>query len=240
MNEIQPDAQAFKDQVVIVTGAGRGLGQALALAFAHHGAIVAVNDLSPVNLDETVAQIQADGGRVKDYIFDVAKKIPVQTMLQQIVADFGRVDILVNNAGVAPRAQVLEMDEWDWHRTMDVNLGGAFFMMQVVGRIMRQQGGGVIVNIALSERWAQTLTGRAAFVASKAGLVGLTRLAAHELAAEQIRVHAVCPPGLSFFESGDFSTAVTVDLSAVVNQVLWLCGSQAKDLKGQVIEIEEA
>jgi 3-oxoacyl-[acyl-carrier protein] reductase len=240
MNEIQPGAQAFKDQVVIVTGAGRGLGRALALAFANLGAIVAVNDLSPVNLDETVARILADGGRVKDYIFDVAKKIPVQTMLQQIVADFGRVDILINNAGVAPRAQVLEMDEWDWHRTMDVNLGGAFFMMQVVGRIMRQQGGGVIVNIALSERWAQALTGRAAFVASKVGLVGLTRLAAHELAAEKIRVHAVCPPGLSFFETGDFPATASVDSTAIVRQVLWLCSSQAKDLNGQVIEIEEA
>lgn len=240
MDQNQPGASAFKDQVVLVTGAGRGLGRALALAFAHQAAIVAANDLSPVNLDETVAQILADGGRVKDYIFDVAKKIPVQTMLQQIVADFGRVNILINNAGIAPRAQILEMDEWDWHRTLDVNLGGAFFMMQVVGRIMRQQGGGVIVNLALSEREAHMLPGRSAFVASKVGLVGLTRLAARELAAEQIRVHAVCPPGPVFFDAGDFSAKATIDMTAIIRQVLWLCSSQAIDLNGQVIEIEEA
>jgi NAD(P)-dependent dehydrogenase (short-subunit alcohol dehydrogenase family) len=187
----------FKDRVVLVTGAGRGLGRAIAAAFSAGGAILALNDLTPINLDETLQHILSAGGQAKDYIFDTAKKTPVQTMVQQILADWGRIDILINNAGVSPRAAILEMDEWDWHRTLDVNLGGPFFMTQVVGRVMQQQGGGIIVNIAASAAWMEQLENRAAFIASKAGLVGLSRAAARELAPYAIRVHAVCPSALS-------------------------------------------
>ena len=186
----------FKDQVVLITGAGRGLGRAIAQAFAQQGAILAVNDLTPVNLDETVKIIRAAGGQVRDYVFDISKKTPVQTMVQQIQADWGRIEILINNAAVSPQAAILDMDEWDWHRTVDVNLGGPFFMLQVVGRVMREQGGGTIVNVAASEAWMGQLEKRAAFVASKTGLAGLTRAAAQELAAYGIRVHAVYPADL--------------------------------------------
>ena len=234
-----PPSLDFSGKVVLVTGAGRGLGRAIAEAFAQSGARLALNDLTPINLDETAAHIRAAGGRAEEYIFDTAKKIPVQTMLQEALADFERIDILVNCAGVMPRDPFLDMDEWDWHRTIDVNLGGPFFMMQSVGRIFRQQGGGTIVNIAAAEAWLKQISGRAAFVASKAGLAALTRAAANELAAYNIRVNAVCPAGIetdgSPPETGSQPTP-PAHLAEAVAAVLALC-HPSNTATGQILEI---
>lgn len=186
----------FSNQVVLITGAGRGIGRALAEAFAAEGARVAANDLSPINLDETIHQIQAAGGEARDYIFDVARKMSVQAMIETIRDDYGRIDILINNAGVEPRSSLLEMDEWDWRRTLDVNLSGPFFLIQSAARVMSEQGGGVIVNLAASLHTPCGPAGRGAFTASKLGLIGLTREAARELAPLGIRVNAVCPEGI--------------------------------------------
>jgi 3-oxoacyl-[acyl-carrier protein] reductase len=106
---------------------------------------------------------------------------------------FGSIDILVNNAGVEPHGSLLTMDEWDWDRTIAVNLKGPFLMTQSVGRVMADQGGGVIINIGSIAGRAHGLAERAAYVASKTGLLGLTRESARELAEHSIRVNAVCP-----------------------------------------------
>jgi NAD(P)-dependent dehydrogenase (short-subunit alcohol dehydrogenase family) len=180
----------FKDEVVLVTGAGKGAGRAVAEAFAAREAILAVNDVSPVNLDETVKHIREAGGRVKDYVEDVAKKMPVQTLLNQVLDDWGRIDVLVNCAEVEPVHALLDMDEWDWQRTLDVNLSGAFLLTQSLGRIMREKGGGVIVHVGERAKGPEQ---RAGYFASKAGLAAFSALAAVELADFGIRVFHVQP-----------------------------------------------
>jgi len=179
----------LKDKIVLITGAGKGSGRLLARAFAEQGAIVAANDVSPVNVEEVVDQILAKGGQAKAYIDDIAKKVAVQNIINQVEDDFGHIDFLVNHAAVEPNIPLLEMDEWDWHRTLDVNLTGAFLMTQSMGRVMRSRGSGVIINLITSQD-ADNM-GKAAFVASMRGLDGFTRQAARELNPHGIRVYAV-------------------------------------------------
>ena len=174
---------------MLITGAGKGSGRLLALAFAERGAYVALNDISPINLEQVLDQIVAKGGRAKTYIDDVAKKVGAQSIINQVVDEFGHIDILINHAEVEPHVPLLDMDEWDWHRVIEVNLTGAFLMTQSVGRVMRAQGSGAILNlIAATAREAGQAT---AFLASMAGLRGFTLQAAQELRPYGIQVHAV-------------------------------------------------
>jgi NAD(P)-dependent dehydrogenase (short-subunit alcohol dehydrogenase family) len=199
---LKMDKQDFKGKVVLITGAGKGCGRRLAGAFARQGGTVAANDISPLNVEEVVAGIHSQGGRARAYIDDVAKKVAAQALVKQVLDDFGRIDILVNHASVEPRSPLLDMDEWDWHRVLDVNLTGAFLMTQSVGRVMREQGGGVIVNLVtpvsgVSEADRDPRNGgdgssqRAAFFASMAGLESFSQQAARELAPYGIRVHTL-------------------------------------------------
>lgn len=175
----------FTDKVVLITGAGKGAGRTLALAFAERGAVVALNDISPVNVDQVVAEILACGGRAKAYIEDVAKKVGAQYLVNSVEEDFGSIDILVNHAAVEPHTPLLEMDEWDWHRTLDVNLTGAFLMMQSTARVMKGKGKGEILNIV-------TESGKgAAYLSSMAGLAALSHQAGLELNPHGIRVHTI-------------------------------------------------
>ncbi len=224
----------FLDRVVLVTGAGRGVGRAVATAFAAQGGILALNDLTPINLDETVRQILAAGGRAKPYIFDVAKRMPVQAMVDQVTQDWGRIDTLVNAAVVRPHASLFAMDEWDWNRTLEVNLGGAFYAIQAVGRVMQRQGGGSIVNLGIplltegkGSSSSEVTRHSAAYLASKEGLRGLTRLAAAELAADQIRVNAVC------LEQAGSGEVIPPEQAAAL--VLRLCSPSAAQVTGQLI-----
>ena len=175
----------FKDKIVLITGAGKGAGRALALAFAERGAIVAANDISPVNVDLVVSEIVSRGGRAKTYIEDVAKRVGAQVLVNSVEEDFGGIDILVNHAAVEPHTSLLEMDEWDWHRVLDVNLTGAFLMMQSVARVMKGKGRGEILNIV-----AESGAG-AAYLSSMAGLRALSGSAALELIPHGIRVRTI-------------------------------------------------
>ncbi len=239
----------FTDAVVLVTGAGRGIGRAIALAFARQGAILAVNDLTPINLTDTVAQIRSLGGQAKDYVFDIAKQMPVEGMVAEVLQDTGRIDILVNNAGVHPYVALLDMDEWDLRRTLDVNLCGPFFTTQCVGRAMRAQGGGQIINIAAAIGYQ--VKDSAAFLASKMGLIGLTRAAAIELAPYNIRVNAICPGWIDTesLAAGPAQEQAQAWLEQnpldclgrpeqVANLVLSLCSPASGGVTGQAINLD--
>lgn len=184
VNSVRNMSSDLKKKVALVTGAGRGTGRTIAQALSERGAALAVNDITPINLDETVVNIRASGGQVRSYVSDIAKKMPVQGLVRSALEDFGRLDILVNCAEVKPRKTVLEMDDWDWQRTLDVNLTGAFLLTQVAGRVMREQGGGVIVHCGGPLEGP----GRSACAAGRAGLEAFAAAARLEWEGSSVRI----------------------------------------------------
>jgi NAD(P)-dependent dehydrogenase (short-subunit alcohol dehydrogenase family) len=243
---------SFKDKVVLVTGAGRGIGKAIALAFAHEGACVAVNDINPDSCTAAASEINSIGGEAIACHADVSSKLAVQTMLIDIEDRWGRIDILIDNAGVEPHKPIVAMDEADWDRTIDVNLKGAFICSQSVGRMMVKQGGGVIVNIASIAGRAAGLRDRSAYVASKTGLIGFTKECAREFAAHNIRVNAVCP-GVIITEMTahlrdneaqlkkwleDIPLGRLGEPDDVTGLVLFLCSDAARYITGQAINVD--
>lgn len=186
-----PRRGAFSGKVVLVTGAGRGSGRALVEAFAREGARVAANDIVPTNLISLLASVQAAGGEARPYVFDVAMRMQAQVLVEEIMADWGRLDILVNHAAVDPHDGLFELDEWDWRRALDVNLSAPFFLIQAAAGVMRRQGGGIVVLLG-----AELPGGGIAYQASKEGLLGLTRAAAQEAASGEMRVEILHPKPL--------------------------------------------
>ena len=241
----------FADKVVLITGAGRGAGRQVALAFSSLGAVVAANDINPISLDETVNLVLQASGKAEAYVFDIAKRMPIEGLVTQVVERFARIDILINHASVQPDTSLLEMDEWDYHRTLDVNLGGPFFTMQQVGRVMRQQGGGAMVNLISAPGQGRIQKGHAAHLASQAGVMGLTYAAASELAAYHIRVNSVFfgapEPGLVPSWEWDkaayhhwqasFPSIGKGEYQELVKIVLFLCSNAAASMTGLVIPV---
>lgn len=185
----------LKDKVVLITGAGKGSGRTLAKSLAEQGAHIAANDISPINVEDVVSEINDQGGHAKAYIEDVAKKVGAQLLVKQVEDEFGHIDVLINHASVQPQTALLNMDEWDWHRVLDVNMTGSFLMTQSVGRVMRDQGSGVIINLIAAKQASGKDEAQpkenAAFIATMKGLEGFTQQAAQELSPYGIQVHNV-------------------------------------------------
>jgi len=174
----------------LITGAGKGTGRLLAEEFAERGAVIAANDISPMNVEDVVKNIISNEGKAKAYIEDVAKKVGAQALIKDVEDDFGTIDILINHAAVEPHVALLKMDEWDWHRVLDVNLTGAFLMMQSVGRVMKEKGSGVIISLVKES--SETLKKEAgAYFTSQAGLRELSNQLHIELNPYHVQVFAV-------------------------------------------------
>ncbi len=218
-------AVSLAGKVALIGAAGREPGRSVALALARASARIAANDLTPMGLDETVEQIQSLGGVARDYVDDVSKGLPARALVARVVEDFGRLDILVNFAGARPQAPVLDMDEWDWQRTLDFNLNGPFLMMRAAGRIMSDRGGGIILNVI--GPGPSTEPGQAAYNASTAGTLALAQTAAAEFLAYNICVHAICAG-----KSDPGSAELVAQLA------LFLCSPQASGLTGQVFRLD--
>ncbi|GII63309.1 short-chain dehydrogenase [Sphaerisporangium krabiense] len=183
----------FKDKVVLITGAGSGIGRAVALGFAREGAQVVVTGRRRGPLDHTVKLIEADGGHGAAIPADVTRSQEVRELVDEIVRRYGRLDIAVNNAGVLFKAEVADIDEDDWARTLDTNVTGVMLSMKHEIAAMLRTGSGVIINVSSQLGAHIRIPGLGAYAASKAAVTALTRTAAKEYARHGIRVNTVSP-----------------------------------------------
>ena len=235
----------FKDKIVMVTGGAAGIGRVTAEAFAREGAKLAICDVNPETGEAAATSLGAEASFEK---VDVANETAVSEWTDQVVKRYGRIDVLVNNAGITRDALLLRMKASDWDLVMNVNLKGAFLCSRAVVRYMAQQRSGRIVNVA-SVVGVVGNAGQANYVASKAGLIGLTKTVAREFAARGITVNAVAP--------GFIETQMTAVLSEKVKEgflsqiplgragtaeevasaVTFLASDQAAYLTGQVLHV---
>ncbi len=190
---IESSHSSLADKVVLVTGAGGGIGSAIARRFSTVGSTVVVNDVDAATASAVAAQITDDGGSAIAIAADVADSEAVASMVDQAMEAHGRIDVLVNNAGlVSPMLHFFEADEAWWRRIIDVNLTGHFLVSHPIARIMAQQGGGSIINMSSG---GATRAHRAftAYDATKGGIEALTRAMALDLGPYNIRVNALMP-----------------------------------------------
>jgi NAD(P)-dependent dehydrogenase (short-subunit alcohol dehydrogenase family) len=243
----------FTGRAVIVTGGGRGIGQATARAFAAEGAELLVLGRTVADLEDTVAQITADGGRAWLLPCDVTDEAQVDEAAARAAARWGRIDVLVNNAGIDDDTPFLEIDRGRWREVIDTNLTGVFLMSQAVAREMAKAGAGVILHTASID--ASGGDGPyAAYNASKAGLLGLNRTLALELAAHGIRSNCVSPgfthtvmtekavgPELLEYLNGSFARVPMKRLvrpEEVAQAFLFLASDQASAITGIDLRVD--
>lgn len=188
---------SLKGKVAVVTGGGRGIGQAIAFGFAKSGAKVVITSRKAQELEDTAAEIRAFGGEAFPLPAHLGRMDEIQKMVDTVVDRFGRIDILVNNAGASPAmASVLESDERLWDTVMNLNLKGVYFVSQAVARIMKKQGGGKIINISSVDGFNPE-PGVSVYSVSKAGVRMVTRAFASELAQLNIQVNTIAPGPIS-------------------------------------------
>jgi NAD(P)-dependent dehydrogenase (short-subunit alcohol dehydrogenase family) len=243
----------FADRTVIVTGGGRGIGQATALAFAAEGGDVLVLGRTVADLEDTVAQITASGGRAWLLPCDVTDGDQVDDAVARSLARWGRIDVLVNNAGIDDDTPFLKIDRARWRAVIDTNLTGVFLTSQAVGREMAKAGRGVILHTASID--ASGGDGPfAAYNASKAGLLGLNRTLALELAAYGIRSNCVSPgfthtvmtekavgPELLSYLNGSFARVPLKRLvrpEEIAQAFLFLASDQASAITGIDLRVD--
>jgi 3-oxoacyl-[acyl-carrier protein] reductase len=239
----------LENKVVVVTGAGRGIGKAIALRLAGEGATIAACGRTLANVEATASEVTKAGGKATAYAVDVVNGAQVAETSEKILREFGRVDVLVNNAGVTRDQLLLRMTDEEWDTVLDTNLKGAFHFTKSVSRAMLKQRSGRIINIT-SIIGLTGNAGQSNYAASKAGLIGFTKSVARELASRNITANAVAP-GFIVTEMTEalgeparemLKTRIALGrLGAaedVANVVLFLASDLAAYVTGQVITVD--